>query len=72
MVQLQPSRAAEAEFVICDQTIERTFGWLNRYRRLSKDYEQLPAHSEAVIRVTLINLMVQRLARHRAAKRRAA
>jgi transposase len=51
--------------------VERTFGWLNRYRRLSKDYERLPATSEAVIRVALINLMVQRLARHRAAKRRA-
>jgi putative transposase len=52
--------------------VERTFGWLNRYRRLSKDYEQLPAHSEAVIRVAMINLMVQRLARHRATKRQAA
>jgi putative transposase len=52
--------------------VERTFGWLNRYRRLSKDYEQLPAHSEAVIRVAMINLMVQRLARHRATKRRLA
>jgi putative transposase len=51
--------------------VERTFGWLNRYRRLSKDYERLPATSEAVIRVAMINLMVQRLARHRAAKRRA-
>jgi hypothetical protein len=39
---------------------------------LSKDYEQLPAHSEAVIRGAMINLMVQRLARHRAAKRRLA
>jgi putative transposase len=52
--------------------VARTFGWLNRYRRLSKDYEQLPAHSEAVIRVAMINLMVQRLARHRATKRRLA
>jgi transposase len=23
--------------------VERTFGWFNWYRRLSKDYEQLPA-----------------------------
>jgi putative transposase len=50
--------------------VERTFGWLNRYRRLSKDYEQLPASSEALIRVAMINLMVQRLAHQRAEQRR--
>jgi len=50
---------------------ERTFGWLNRYRRLSKDYEVLPATSEAMIKVATINLMTQRLARHRAERRRA-
>ncbi len=29
--------------------VERTFGWLNGYRRLSKDYERLPEMSEAAI-----------------------
>lgn len=29
--------------------VERTFGWLNWYRRLSKDYERLPENSEAMI-----------------------
>jgi putative transposase len=43
--------------------VERTFGWFNRYRRLSKDYEWLPATSEAMIQVTMIHLMVRRLAR---------
>lgn len=43
--------------------VERTFGWLNRYRRLSKDYELLPDTSIAVIQVTMIHVMVRRLAR---------
>lgn len=42
--------------------IERTFAWLGRYRRLSKDYEQNPASSEAMIRLAMISLMLHRLA----------
>ena len=44
--------------------VERTFGWLTRYRRLSKDYEQLPATSEAMILAVMVHLMVRRLARN--------
>ena len=43
--------------------VERTFGWLGRYRRLSKDYEYVPHTSETMIRVAMIHLMVRRLAR---------
>jgi putative transposase len=43
--------------------VECTLGWLNRYRRLSKDYEYLIQSSEAVIRVAMIHLMIPRLAR---------
>jgi putative transposase len=43
--------------------VERTFGWLGRYRRLSKDYEGLPKTSEAMIYATMAHLMVRRLAR---------
>ena len=43
--------------------VERTFGWLGRYRRLSKDYEGLPETSEAMIYAAMTHLMVRRLAR---------
>ncbi len=43
--------------------VERTFGWLNRSRRLSKDYERLPETEEAWIYAALTRLMLRRLAR---------
>jgi len=43
--------------------VERTLGWLNKYRRLSKDYEVLPETSEAMIYATMVHLMVRRLGR---------
>lgn len=42
--------------------VERTFGWLGRYRRLSKDYEGRTDNSEAMILIAMINLMSRRLA----------
>jgi putative transposase len=41
--------------------VERTFAWLDRYRRLSKDYEFHPRTSETWVRVAMIHLMVRRL-----------
>ncbi len=43
--------------------VERTFGWLGRYRRMSKDYEQLTESSEAMVLLGMINLMSRRLAK---------
>jgi putative transposase len=44
--------------------VERTFAWLSQCRRHSRDYEELPETSEAMIYISLIRLMT-----HRAAKR---
>ena len=41
--------------------VERTFGWLGRSRRLSKDYEGTISSSEAMIRWSMVHLMSRRL-----------
>jgi len=43
--------------------VERTFAWLGRCRRLSKDYEALPESEEAWIFTAMTQLMTCRLAR---------
>jgi putative transposase len=43
--------------------VERTLAWQGQQRRLSKDYERLCATSEALISITMIRLMIRRLAR---------
>ena len=43
--------------------VERTFAWLGRYRRLSKDYEYLTATSEAVIYLAMTRLLLRPLTR---------
>ncbi len=41
--------------------VERTFSWLNRNRRLSKDYERKPTSAEAWIYLSMSILMIKRL-----------
>jgi len=44
--------------------VERTFAWLGRYRRLSKNYEVLPESSEAMVYIAMIHLMLNRLGKN--------
>ena len=49
--------------------VERTFGWLGKYRRVAgRDYETNPRNSEAWIKVCLSNLMLRRLAKRAISK----
>jgi putative transposase len=42
--------------------VERTFGWFTKHRRLVRNYEAKPAHAEAWIHITMIGIMLRRLA----------
>jgi transposase len=44
--------------------VERTFGWLMRYRRLARDYERRPEHHEAMVWWATVFIMTKRLARY--------
>ena len=58
------NRPADAEgFVRLPKrwVVERTFAWLGRYRRLSKDYERLASTSEAMVKISGIHHMLRRL-----------
>ena len=44
--------------------VERTFAWLGRYRRLSKDYEGKPEISEGVVYLAAIHFLLRRIARN--------
>ena len=41
--------------------VERTFGWLTRWRRLNRNYEHTLASSRAIVQIALIGIMVRRL-----------
>lgn len=41
--------------------VERTFGWLGRYRRLSSDYERQAKSGETFVYLAMIRLMLARL-----------
>ena len=46
--------------------VERTMRWLMKKRRLVVDYETLPETSESFIYITMVHLMLKRLANNEA------
>lgn len=48
--------------------VERTFAWLGRYRRLSKDYEHTPRASESIVKIAAIHHLLHRLRPERRAR----
>lgn len=56
-------RRTDQEFQVLPKrwVVERTFGWFNQYRGLSKDYERLPEMSEAAIYAVMTRIMLRRL-----------
>lgn len=62
-LQIVPRRQPTAGFAVLPKRwiAERTFGWFNGYRRLSKDYEIGTDSSEAMIYLAMIRLMLNRI-----------
>jgi putative transposase len=58
---LEEKRPHTFRVLPCRWVVERTFAWLGHSRRLSKDYERLPAVSEAKTYSALSRLMLRRL-----------
>jgi transposase len=50
-VQVQPKR----------WIVERTLGWLNPFRRLSKDYENTTSSSESMVKIAHIHVLLRRI-----------
>ena len=59
------AKSATGTFAVLPRrwVVERTFAWLGRSRRLSKDYEALCETSQTLVFVSMIHLMAKRLAK---------
>ena len=63
-IQLDITKRSEQQFEVIPRrwVVERSIAWINRYRRLSKDYEYRTTTSEGMIYMTGIRLVLRRLA----------
>ncbi|WP_286198523.1 transposase, partial [Salinisphaera sp. G21_0] len=61
--ELEITKRPRGKFVIQARrwVVERTFGWFEGSKRLSKDYEQLARSSEAYVYICMIRIMLRRL-----------
>lgn len=60
------SGATRQRFTVlqCRWVVERTFAWLGRYRRLTKDWEKSIASAEAWIIIAHIRILTRSLAKY--------
>jgi hypothetical protein len=54
--------SARSRFTVLSWIVERSFAWLGRNRRLSKDFECCVQSSETLIEIAATRLMLNRLA----------
>lgn len=62
-IKLEISKRPKQRFEVVPRrwVVERSIAWVNRYRRLSKDYEYRTTTSESMIYMTGIRLMLKRI-----------
>ncbi len=60
-ISLRPPHTKGFVLVPIRWVVERTFAWLGRYRRLSKDYERLTENSEGMVYLASISRLLNRL-----------
>ena len=63
-INLEITKRSQQQFEVIPRrwVVERTIAWVNRYRRLSKDYEYRTNTSESMIYMAGIKIMLRRLA----------
>lgn len=61
-VVLRPKQTRKFVLLPRRWVVERTFGWLNHYRRLTKSYERLTQTDEAWVYIAMSRIMLNRLA----------
>jgi putative transposase len=60
-ITLPPGKRQGFEVIPTRWVVERSIAWLNRYRRLSKDYERDPCYSQSTIYIASIHILLKKL-----------